>query len=247
MAHFSVWQRSPLRNNFIPSRRHNRQTGPIYLAIRFQYLPQLKGAVYGSRAFVLLCFTPMRQTRRRFGGRQPLCGIGVRSLIDFTSIPAVAKARTADSRPAPGPLTLTSTDRRPYSFALLAAVKDACWAANGVPFLDPRNPSEPELDQASTLPIRSVKVTIVLLNEAWICTKPVLTIFFSFFLNVFFFVAGFAGALAILILMSSLSPSSYRRWWRGADPCACAHWCVSVDRGQGARGGAGHRDRNPFQ
>src|SRR5271170_1396910 len=203
MAHFSVWQRSPFKNSFIPSRRHNRQTGPIYLAIRFQYLPQFKGAVYDSTepSSCLLAIAE-RQTRRRLGGRQPLCGIGVRSLIDFTSIPAVASARTADSRPAPGPLTLTSTDRNPYSLALLAAVKDACWAANGVPFLDPRNPSDPELDQASTLPIRSVKVTIVLLNEAWICTRPVLTIFFSFFLNVFFLVAVFAGALAILILMS---------------------------------------------
>jgi hypothetical protein len=33
MAHFSVWQRSPFRNSFMPSRRHNRQTGPLYLAM----------------------------------------------------------------------------------------------------------------------------------------------------------------------------------------------------------------------
>src|SRR5687767_15640011 len=39
------------------------------------------------------------QTRRRFGGRQPLCGIGVTSRIARTSIPTVDKARTADSRP----------------------------------------------------------------------------------------------------------------------------------------------------
>ena len=32
IAHFSVWQRSPFRNNFMPSRRHSRQTGPIYRA-----------------------------------------------------------------------------------------------------------------------------------------------------------------------------------------------------------------------
>src|SRR5690349_10955059 len=66
------------------------------------------------------------QTRRFFGGRQPLCGIGVTSLMDFTSIPAVERARTADSRPLPGPLTRTSTERRPDSFALFAAVKEAC-------------------------------------------------------------------------------------------------------------------------
>src|ERR1700686_2679483 len=40
MAHFSVWQRSPFKNNFIPSLRHSRQTGPMYLAIRFQ-IPSL--------------------------------------------------------------------------------------------------------------------------------------------------------------------------------------------------------------
>ena len=37
--------------------------------------------------------------------------------------------------------------------ALLAAVSDACCAANGVPLRDPRKPSEPELDQATTFPI----------------------------------------------------------------------------------------------
>ena len=52
-------------------------------------------------------------TLRRFGGRHPLCGIGVVSLIDRTSIPAEASARTADSRPDPGPLTRTSTVRTP--------------------------------------------------------------------------------------------------------------------------------------
>src|SRR6266851_10267515 len=101
-------------------------------------------------------------TRRRLGGRHPLCGIGVRSLIAFTSIPTVERARTADSRPAPGPLTRTSTVRKPYSLALLAAVSDACWAAKGVPFLEPRKPRDPELDHARTFPTRSVNVTLVL-------------------------------------------------------------------------------------
>src|SRR5688572_1062920 len=53
------------------------------------------------------------QTRRRFVGRQPLCGIGVTSRMDFTSIPIVCSARMADSRPEPGPFTRTSTERRP--------------------------------------------------------------------------------------------------------------------------------------
>ena len=57
--------------------------------------------------------TPIPYTRRRFGGRHPLCGIGVTSRIERTSIPEAASARTADSRPDPGPLTRTSTLRTP--------------------------------------------------------------------------------------------------------------------------------------
>src|SRR6185295_12013001 len=99
-----------------------------------------------------------------FGGRHPLCGIGVTSLIARTSSPAVDNALTADSRPAPGPATLTSTVRKPDSFALLAAVSAACCAANGVPLREPRNPSDPALDQETVLPSGSAIVMIVLLN-----------------------------------------------------------------------------------
>src|SRR5689334_22817115 len=98
--------------------------------------------------------------------------MGVASLMERTSIPAVERARTADSRPEPGPLTRTSTVRRPVSDALLAAVRAACWAANGVPLRDPRKPSEPALDQAMVLPSWSAMVTMVLLNVAWILTTP---------------------------------------------------------------------------
>ena len=55
-------------------------------------------------------------------------------MISITSIPLVCRVRMADSRPEPGPATRTSTCRRPQSFALLAAVIDACWA------LGDRNP-----------------------------------------------------------------------------------------------------------
>src|SRR5215472_19126524 len=129
----------------MPSRRHCRQTGPMYLANVYS-LYQLNGAVYslgrlssglkqglgiGTGKTAARSQSPT-QTRRFLGGRHPLCGIGVTSLMARTSMPAVDSARTADSRPEPGPATRTSTVRSPLSTALLAAVKEACCAANGV-------------------------------------------------------------------------------------------------------------------
>ena len=57
--------------------------------------------------------TSRNYTRLRLGGLQPLCGIGVTSLIRVIWSPTVSSARIADSRPAPGPLTNTSTVFRP--------------------------------------------------------------------------------------------------------------------------------------
>src|SRR5881409_2534939 len=61
----------------------------------------------------------------------------------------------------------------------------ACCAANGVPLREPRKPSEPELFQLTVLPCVSAMVTMVLLNDAWICTIPKGTFLRSFFLKVF--------------------------------------------------------------
>src|SRR3954463_7438059 len=105
-------------------------------------------------------------TRLRLGGRHPLCGIGVTSRIDFTSRPTVCSARIADSRPEPGPLTRTSSERMPTVLAPVPALRAACVAANGVPLREPLNPMPPALDHATTLPSVSVIVTVVLLNEA---------------------------------------------------------------------------------
>src|SRR5580704_4255610 len=117
-----------------------------------------------------ISFQPLasNKTRSRFGGRHPLCGMGVTSRMERTSIPDDANARTADSRPEPGPLTRTSTLRTPWSRAMLAAFEAACCAANGVPLRDPRKPSDPELFHDRTLPFMSVMVTMVLLKDA--CT-----------------------------------------------------------------------------
>ena len=86
--------------------------------------------------------------------------------MDFTSRPIVCSARIADSRPAPGPLTRTSSVRIPNALAAFPAAIAACVAANGVPLRDPLNPIQPALDHATTFPSGSVMVTVVLLNEA---------------------------------------------------------------------------------
>src|SRR5262245_63828624 len=95
-------------------------------------------------------------------------------------------ARTADSRPEPGPFTRTSTERIPLSRAMPAALLAACWAANGVPLRDPRKPMAPADDWATRFPLRSVMLTRVLLKVACIWTMPCGTTFFSFFLKTFF-------------------------------------------------------------
>src|SRR6478735_11756723 len=107
----------------------------------------------------------MTQTLRRLGGRQPLCGTGVTSLMPVTSIPAFCSDRIAVSRPEPGPLTTTSTLRTPCSIARRAHCSAAICAANGVDLREPLNPTLPADAQASTLPSWSVMATIVLLNE----------------------------------------------------------------------------------
>src|SRR4051812_34237411 len=109
------------------------------------------------------------QTRRRLGGRQPLCGTGVTSWIVPTSRPAACSDRMAVSRPEPGPLTKTSTLRIPCSCALRAAFSAAICAANGVDLREPLNPTWPALAQEITAPLGSVIETMVLLNVLLMC------------------------------------------------------------------------------
>src|SRR3982751_4878517 len=102
-------------------------------------------------------------TRRGFGGRGPLCGTGVVSLIELMWIPLVEKARIEDSRPAPTPETTTATSLTPIATALSPKSSPTFAAAKGVPFLAPAKPSEPDEDQDTTLPAMSVKESLVLL------------------------------------------------------------------------------------
>src|SRR3954466_10867655 len=100
----------------------------------------------------------MTQTLRRLGGRQPLCGIGVTSLIDFTCRPAVASAWIADSRPDPGPCTRTCTRFTPRPNASRAHCSAATVPATGVLFWDPLKPVWREEPHETVLPCGSVMV-----------------------------------------------------------------------------------------
>src|SRR6188508_2299170 len=122
----------------------------------------------------------MTQTLRRFGGRQPLCGIGVTSLMPTTSMPVFWIERMAVSRPEPGPFTTTSTLRTPCSMARRAHCSAAICAANGVDLREPLNPTLPAEAQEMTLPSWSVIDTIVLLNELLMCATPYVTFLRSF-------------------------------------------------------------------
>jgi hypothetical protein len=67
---------------------------------------------------------------------------------------------------------MTSTLRTPCSIAARAAASAASWAANGVLFREPLNPTLPELAQDRVFPCWSVKVMIVLLNDDLMCATP---------------------------------------------------------------------------
>src|SRR3989344_8054601 len=82
-------------------------------------------------------------TRRGFFGLGPLNGTGVISLMELTATPLLMNPRMADSRPDPTPLTTTSISLSPSAVARKASVSPTLAAANGVPFLAPRNPAAP--------------------------------------------------------------------------------------------------------
>src|SRR5580658_2033537 len=155
--------------------------------------------------------------------------MGVTSRMVVMVMPAACSARSADSRPEPGPETLTSRVRTPCSDAFLPASSAAIWAAYGVDLREPLKPIMPALDHEMVLPCASVMVTVVLLNEAFTCATPEVMFLRSRFLTR-------AGSLATEF--ASLTSSCRRSAW--PDPCGCGRWCGCADRGRaGPCGGAG--------
>src|SRR5499427_1279051 len=126
----------------------------------------------GSTRAGLTVRAKKNHTRRRFRGRQPLCGIVVTSRIEVIVKPAACSDRRADSRPEPGPETSTSRVRMPCSCAFLATSSAATCAAYGVDLREPLKPIVPADDQAIALPCASVMVMVVLLNDEFTCAMP---------------------------------------------------------------------------
>src|SRR5690242_18260964 len=151
----------------------------------------------------MVCFPGSGYMRLRFGGRQPLCGTGVTSAMETILSPRALSARTADSRPGPGPLMRTSRFFTPHSCAARPACSAATCAANGVDLREPLKPAAPDVAQASALPWRSVIVMMVLLNDACTWAMPSATFFFTF-LRTRVGAAGAAGGFAIYTVPVSL-------------------------------------------
>jgi hypothetical protein len=232
----------------------------LQLPIANCLVPDFKLAI-GNRKSAML------QTLRRFGGRQPLCGIGVVSRIVITRMPAFAIALIADSRPPPGPFTRTSHWCIPASCAFLAASYAACCAANGVPLREPRKPRAPADDCAIKFPSRSVIEIIVLLNDAAICTMPLGTFFFSFLRKTFFFPPAFAITLFFVlwslcfVLRAQLQSSKHKalstattscpapsssRSLRVADLYECERSCAFAGRAPEAHGDGANHDNSRY-
>src|SRR5580765_3812498 len=95
-------------------------------------------------------------------------------------MPSAFSARTAGSRPGPGPLIRTSRFLTPHSTATLPAFSAATCAANGVDLREPLNPAPPDVAHDSALPCRSVIVMIVWLNDACTWAMPSVTFFLTF-------------------------------------------------------------------
>src|SRR5262249_57527331 len=94
---------------------------------------------------------------------------------EWAGSPEACRAVMADSRPAPGPFTRTSTSLTPNLDAFSAHASAARWAAYGVLFRLPLNPAVPADAVHNVSPAVSVMVTIVLLNVDWMCAMPRLT------------------------------------------------------------------------
>src|SRR3989344_5051685 len=94
------------------------------------------------------------------------------SAIKEIDNPPLLIALRAESLPAPGPLTYTSTVFKPFTTAFLTTASIALVAAKGVDFLVPLKPAEPAELHPITSPLLLVIVIKVLLNVEVMYARP---------------------------------------------------------------------------
>ena len=200
---------APLRNSLVFSRRHRLQSGRCI-------------EPWVSRS-------PTSQTRRRLGGRQPLCGTGVTSWISPTSRPATCRERIAVSRPEPGPMTaephvylaacvlLRAPERPPRR----PSGRRTAWTSR-----EPMKPTWPELahrdDVAGYVGDRHDRVV----ESALDVSVPVGDV-------LLLLAAHLLGAVLLTSLGRHLLTSNLLLAGDGAARYGCAHWCGSADRAPG--------------
>ena len=194
-----------------------------------------------ARSTVALDPPPLRRTAAVVRDR--------RDVADRLHLDAdVCSARIADSRPEPGPVTLTSTERRPMALAALAALMAACVAANGVPLRDPLKPMRARArpgdhvalgvgDRHDRVVERGLDVREAAVHDALLA--PLLE---DLLLRLPGALFAPPGAVAVSSWPSVVTPSSSWRSRPCAGPCACARWCACAGRAPAGRGGAAGRD-----
>ena len=201
-------------------------------------------------------YRAMSQTLLRFVGRQPLCGIGVTSRIDFTSMPTVCSARIADSRPEPGPLTRTSSRAQPVGLGGVAGVDRGLGRRERRPLARPL-----EADAAGARPRdhvafcvgdrdvrvveRGVNVHVAMMDDALLAALLERLRAASSPLR---FSSRRRQALLRQFLPSValLRPSSSSRSRPCAGPCACARSCACAARAPAGSGDAAARGSSRF-
>src|SRR5688572_4984414 len=160
--------------------------------------------------------------------------------------PTACRARSADSRPEPGPWTSTSSVFMPCSIAFLPASSAATWAAYGVDLREPLKPIVPADDQEIVLPCASVIVMIVLLNDAFTWATPDAMFLRSRFLTrspppLELDDEGEGDAAGVASRAMIYLTASCRRW-PSRGPCACVRWYGCAGRGPAGPCGDAGRD-----
>jgi len=96
----------------------------------------------------------------------------VTSRIRLIEIPVACSALRADSRPGPGALHVDPDGAEPLLLRLAYRALGGHLGRKRVPFREPLNPDIPDDAQEMTFPVRSVMVTMVLLNVDWMWAIP---------------------------------------------------------------------------